>query len=141
MVRGDICPCIFIGPYMVYGKLMREENIAYYKELSELLKVELKRVEKSLVESETERDWNKNELERVAEEALTSNSKNRKLEVVIKDANSVIDFYATTDNWNQTQNRNNLYLEIMNDASDDFEDGLRFGGKHARNYKKKWGNL
>lgn len=41
-------------------------------------------------------------------------------------------FYGNTDNWDETPNRNNLYQIIKHDVSDDFEDGLRFGGQRAR---------
>jgi hypothetical protein len=43
-----------------------------------------------------------------------------------------LEFYANTDNWLEEINRNNLYTVIKHDASDDYDDGLRFGGKLAR---------
>jgi polyribonucleotide nucleotidyltransferase len=45
---------------------------------------------------------------------------------------SKVEFYADSENWFEEKNRNNLYTVIKDDASDDFNDSLRFGGKLAR---------
>ena len=52
----------------------------------------------------------------------------KKLEIVME----CLEYYGSTDNWQETPNRNNLYQMIGNDVSDDFDDALRFGGKRAR---------
>ena len=57
---------------------------------------------------------------------------NRKLVNALK-------FYADTDNWLEEKNRNNLYTIIKDDASDDYNDALRFGGKLARQVLKEIG--
>ena len=48
-----------------------------------------------------------------------------------------VEFYAGTDNWLEEKDRNNLYTIIKGDASDDYDDFLRFGGKRARQVLKE----
>lgn len=51
-----------------------------------------------------------------------------------------VDFYADDDNWLEEINRNNLYTVILKDADYLFnneQEGLRFGGKRAREAKRK----
>lgn len=54
------------------------------------------------------------------------------LEAKYKEAVEVIGFYANTENWLEEKERNNLVTIIKDDASDDYNDALRFGGKRAR---------
>lgn len=58
--------------------------------------------------------------------------KYRSLERKYNEAIDVISFYADTDNWLEEKDRNNLCTVIKDDASDDYNDALRFGGKKAR---------
>lgn len=58
--------------------------------------------------------------------------KYRALEEKYEEALEVIGFYADTDNWMEEKDRNNLYTVIKDDASDDYNDALRFGGRKAR---------
>lgn len=58
--------------------------------------------------------------------------KYRALERKYNEALEVIGFYADTDNWLEEKDRNNLCTIIKDDASDDYDDALRFGGKKAR---------
>lgn len=58
--------------------------------------------------------------------------KYRALEKKYQEALEVIKFYAETDNWLEEKDRNNLCTIIKDDASDDYDDALRFGGKKAR---------
>jgi len=48
-----------------------------------------------------------------------------------------VEFYSNTDNWLEEKDRNNLYTIIKEDASDDYCDYLRFGGKRARQVLKE----
>lgn len=48
-----------------------------------------------------------------------------------------VEFYSNTDNWLEEKDRNNLYTIIKKDASDDYCDYLRFGGKRARQVLKE----
>ena len=61
----------------------------------------------------------------------------KEYEAKIKLLKEALEFYANVDNWLEEKNRNNLYTVITNDASDDYDDALRFGGKLARQVLKE----
>jgi hypothetical protein len=65
----------------------------------------------------------------------------KKLEKKYKEATEELEFYANTDNWLEEVNRNNIYTVIKDDASDDYDDCLRFGGKRARAFLFKKNDL
>jgi hypothetical protein len=59
------------------------------------------------------------------------------LEKKYQEALEVIEFYAETNNWIEERGRNNLYTVVKDDASDDFDEAIRIGGKKAREFLSK----
>ena len=73
-------------------------------------------------------------------DAMTKTSQNNfKLQAENAKLRKCVEFYSNTDNWLEEKNRNNLYTIIKEDASDDYCDYLRFGGKRARQVLKELG--
>lgn len=63
--------------------------------------------------------------------------KYKALEKKYQEALEVLEFYGDTENWLEEVNRNNLYTVVKNDASDDYNDVLRFGGMRARAFLRR----
>lgn len=74
----------------------------------------------------------KNTVEDKWKELSYAAEKYHALEKKYEEALDVIGFYADPDNWMEEKDRNNLCTIIKDDASDDYDDALRFGGKKAR---------